>query len=159
MNKIVRKEDVATGVVDTFDAGVVDRRNNKRTVNVVVGVIVAPVLCCLADVGVGVADVEVALRCVAAVYNVDNKVPFALTTFLFPNPSVNKDFTLQPTAAAALTAICSRLSESNRNIPGLIAQWTMRIFSDNNSNLVIGERCVVAGQAPHCHGAWLCCQA
>ena len=40
---------------------------------------------------------------------------------LFPNPSVNKDFTLLPTAAPVLTAICLRLSESDRNIPGLIA--------------------------------------
>ena len=88
----------------------------------VAGVTVVPVLCCLADVGVGVVDVEGALRrCVAAVENVDNNAQSTSTIFVFPNPSVNKDFTLRPTAEAALTAICSRLSESDRNIPGLIA--------------------------------------
>ena len=57
---------------------------------------------------------------------------------------MNEDFTLRPTAEAALTAIRSRLSESDRNIPGLIARWTARIFSDNKSNPVVNERCVIA---------------
>ena len=64
---------MADTLVDTLDAGVVDTRNNAQTVNVVAGVTVAPVLCRLADVGVGVVDVEVALHCVAAVENADNK--------------------------------------------------------------------------------------
>ncbi len=69
---------VATGVadalVDTFDAGVVDTRDNAQMGNVVAGVTVAPVLCRLADVSVGVVDAEeVALRCVAAFENADNK--------------------------------------------------------------------------------------
>ena len=83
---------------------------------------VAPALRRLADVGVGVVDVEGALHCVAAVENADNNARSASTIFLFANPSVNEDFTLRPTAEAALTVICSRLSESDRNIPGLIAQ-------------------------------------
>ena len=127
LNKIVRKGDIATGVVDTCDnkhtadAGVVDTHNNERTVNIVVGVIVKPVLRRLADVGMGAVDVEVAPCCVAAVDKADGNMPFSLIIFLFPNPSVNKDFTLRPTAAAALTAILSRSSASNRNIPGLMA--------------------------------------
>ena len=52
---------------------------------------------------------------------------------------MNEDFALRPTAEAALTAICSGLSESNRNIAGLIARWTKRIFSDNKSNLVVND--------------------
>ena len=69
---------VATGVadalVDTFDSGVVDTRDNAQTGNIVTGVTVAPVLCRLADVSMGVVDAEeVARRCVAAVENADNK--------------------------------------------------------------------------------------
>ncbi len=140
---------VATGVadalVDTFDAGVVDTHDNARTGNVVAGVTVAPVLCRLADVSVGVVDAEeVVLRCVAAIENADNKARSTSTIFHFPNPSVNKNFTLQPTAVAALTAIRSRLSESDRNIPGLIAGWTARIFPDNKSNPVVDKHCVIA---------------
>ncbi len=139
--------DVATGVadafVDMFDAGVVDTRNNARTGNVVIGVTVAPVLCRLADVSVVDAE-EVVLHCVAAVENADNKARSTSTIFRFPNPSVNKDFTLQPTVVAALTAIRSRLSEFDRNIPGLIARWTARIFPDNKSNPVVDEHCVIA---------------
>ena len=59
---------------------------------------------------------------------------------------MNKDFTSRPTAEAALTAICSRLSESNRNIPGLIVQWPAQIFSDNKSNPVVNEHCVIANR-------------
>ena len=45
-----------------------------RTVGVVViGVTVAPEFCHLAEVGMGVVDVEVALRCVAAVEYADNE--------------------------------------------------------------------------------------
>jgi hypothetical protein len=78
LNKRVRKVGVATEVadalVDTFYAGVVDTRDNAQTGNVVAGVTVAPVLCRLADVSVGVVDAEeVALHCVAAVENADNK--------------------------------------------------------------------------------------
>ncbi len=40
---------------------------------VVVGVTVAPEFCCLAEVSMGVVDVEVALHCVAAVEHADNK--------------------------------------------------------------------------------------
>ncbi len=43
---------------------------------VVVGVTIAPVLCRLADVGMGVVDVDVALCCVAAVEHADNKARF-----------------------------------------------------------------------------------
>ncbi len=69
----------------------------------------------LADVSVGVVDAEeLALHCVAAVENADNKARSTSTIFRFPNPSVNEDFTLRPTAVAALTAIHSRLSESDR---------------------------------------------
>ena len=95
--------------------------DNKRMVNVVAGVTVAPTLCCLADVGAGVVDVELVMPCVAAVENADNKARSTSMIFLFPNPSMNKDFTLRPTAEATLTALCSRLSESNKNITGLIA--------------------------------------
>ncbi len=106
---------VADALVYTFDAVVVDTRDDARTGNVVAGVTVAPVLCRLADVGVGVVDAEeVALRCVAAVENADNKARSTSTIFCFPNPSVNEDFTLRPTAVAALTAIRLRLSESDR---------------------------------------------
>ena len=145
---------VATGVadrlVDRFDVGLVDTCSNERTVNVVNGVIVAPVLCRLADDGVGVVDVKVALRCVAAVENADNKAPSTLTFFLFPKPSMNDDFTLRPTAEAALTAICSRLSESDRNIPGLIARWTARIFSDKKINSSCQQ--VLHHRRPWCRG-------
>ncbi len=85
------------------------------------------------------------LRCVAAVEHADNKARSKLTIFLFPKPSVNKDF-MRPTAEAALTAIFSRLSESDRNITGLIARWTARIFSDNKSNPVVNERYVIANR-------------
>ena len=84
--------EIATGVVDTCDgehtvnAGVVDTRNNERAVSVVVGVIVTPVLCRLADVRVGVVDVEVTPHCVAAVDNVADKAPFTLTIFSSPTP-------------------------------------------------------------------------
>jgi len=95
--------------------GVVDTHDNAQTGNVVAGVTVAPVLRRLADVSVGVVDAEeLVLRCVAAVENADNKARSTLTIFRFPNPSVKEDFTLRPTAVAALTAIRSRLSESNR---------------------------------------------
>ena len=140
---------VATGVadalVDTFDAGVVDTRNNAQMGNVVAGVTVTPVLYRLADVSMGVVEAEeVALRCIAAVENADNKARSTSTIFFFPNPSVNKDFTLRPTAVAALTATRSRLSESDRNIPGLITRWTAWIFSDNKSNPVVDEHCIIA---------------
>ncbi len=69
-----------------------------------------------------------------------------MTIFRFPNPFVNKDFTLRPTAVAVLTAIRSRLSESDRNIPGLIARWTARIFPDNKPNPVVDEHCVIANR-------------
>ena len=111
--------DVATGVVDTcdnkhtVDTVVIDMCNNERMVNVVIGVIVKPVLRRLADADVGVVEVDVAPSCVAAVDKADNDMPFFLTIFLFLNPSVNKAFTLRPTAAAALTEICSRLSASD----------------------------------------------
>ena len=129
--------EVEDTLVDTFDTGVVDTRDNAQTGNVVVGVTVAPVLCRFADVSMGVVDVEVALRCVAAVEYADNKA------FLIPNPSVNKDFTLRPPAVAALTAIRSRLSKSDMNIPGLIARWTVRIFSNNKSNPVVNKNCII----------------
>jgi hypothetical protein len=140
-------------LVDTFDAGVVDTRDNAQTGNVVAGVTVAPVLCHLADVSVGVVDVEVVLHCVAAVENADNTARSTSTIFLFPNPFVNKDFTLRPTVVAALTATRSRLSESNRNIPGLITRWTAWIFSDNKSNPVVDEHCIIAdrGVVFACH--------
>ena len=113
---------------------------------VIIGVTVAPKFCPLAEVGMGVVDVEVALHCVAAVEHADNKAQSTSTIFLFPKPSVNEDVTLRPTAEAALTAIRSRLSESDRNIPGLIARWTAWIFSDNKSNPVVNERCVIANR-------------
>ena len=59
---------------------------------------------------------------------------------------MNEDFTLRPTAEAVLIAIRSRLSESDRNIPGLIARWTARIFSDNKSNPVVNECCVITNR-------------
>ena len=66
------------------------------------------------DTGVdGVMAMQEACR-VAANVNIDNEPPCLLTFFLFPNPSMKEDFTLWPTAAAALTVVCSRLSASNK---------------------------------------------
>jgi hypothetical protein len=76
-------------------------------------------------------------RHVAADVNIDNEPPCLLTFFLLPNSSMKEDFTLWPTAAAALTVVCSRLSESNKKRPGLMAQWTVWIFSESKSNPVV----------------------
>jgi len=61
------------------------------------------------------------------------------TIFLLPNPSVKEDFTLRPTAAAAFTADCSSLFVSNEIIPGLMAQWTARIFSESKLNPAVAH--------------------
>jgi hypothetical protein len=140
----------------------------ERPVEVVAGVTVTPVLRRFASVGVGVADIDVAgnvvadvkvgdtegadvdagddgvnmtrtARRVAANVIVDDDSPFSLIFFLLPNPSVNEDFTLRLTAAAAFTAVPLRLSASDENISGLIAQWTAWIFSESKSNPAIAR--------------------
>ena len=68
-----------------------------------------------ADINAGVDGVMVmqTTRRVAANDIVHNESPFSLTVFLLPNPSVNEDFTLLPTAEAVFTAVHSRLSASD----------------------------------------------
>jgi hypothetical protein len=134
------------------------------TVDVVAGVTVTPVLCRFGAVCMGVVDINVAgckvadvevvdvkgadvntgddgvmamwTACrVAANFIVDNELTFSSSSFfLFPNPFVNEDFTLRPMGAAALTAVCSRLSASDKNISGLIARWTAWILSESKTN-------------------------
>jgi hypothetical protein len=76
-----------------------------------------------ADINAGVNGVMAmqTAHCVAANDIVDNELPFSSIFFHLPNPFVNKDFTLRPTAAAACKAICTKLTTSNENIPRLIA--------------------------------------
>jgi hypothetical protein len=95
----------------------------------------------IANICIG-ADGVMALReacCVAATGNIDDESPCSLTFFLLPSPSVKEDFTLQPTATAALMAVCSSLSPSVEYISGLMAQWTAWIFSERISNPVITQ--------------------